>query len=447
MPPPTAAGRFSPMPRIYSDRDVGIVLMPKPSLPPPPGTAGPAHWMRTRLFAGPWSALATVILTAAVTLAAARFYQWAVADAVWEAASRRECFDRSPAGACWAGVLAWGRRFLYGRYPDPAVWRVQLAFALLAVWLLPLWLPRVTGKPCIGLAAAVAAPALMALIILGGERGPAAHLALGLSLTLLALSLGHAALCVLGIGRPSPRSVLAVAALTLAGALALTHGWNEPRMPTNLWGGLFLTLLVAAVGACWALPLGIVLALGRRSGMPVIRALSVVYIETLRAAPLVPVLFFVVVMVPLFLPVGVEINKLVLAILAIVLFASASMAEVVRGGIQSVRVDQYDAARSLGLRPGQVMTLVVLPQAVKRMIPNLVGAFIDLFKGTAVISIFGLYDFLSMTRAVSMHPLWIGLFHEAMFVAFLVYFTGSFAMSKYSRHLERRLRAGDRRRI
>jgi len=223
------------------------------------------------------------------------------------------------------------------------------------------------------------------------------------------------------------------------------QSWQLPIVGTNHWGGLFLTLVISGIGIASALPAGIVLALGRRSEMPVIRVMCVTFIELFRSVPLITILFMATTMFPLFLPEGVVFNKLASAIVAVCLFSAAYMAETVRGGLQAIPKGQYEAAEAMGLGYWQSMGLIIMPQALKLMIPNIVGSFIGLFKDTTLVSIIGLFDLLGMISAISQDPQWIGLHHEPLFTAALIYFIGCLAMSKYSQHLERKLGAGDRR--
>jgi general L-amino acid transport system permease protein len=239
--------------------------------------------------------------------------------------------------------------------------------------------------------------------------------------------------------------LIAVAAAAFLVVSFVLSGWQVKEVGSNLWGGLFLTLVISGIGIASALPAGIVLALGRRSHMPVIRVMCVTFIELFRSVPLITILFMATTMFPLFLPEGLVFNKLASAIVAVCLFSSAYMAETVRGGLQAIERGQYEAAEAMGLGYWQSMGLIIMPQALKLMIPNIVGSFIGLFKDTTLVSIIGLYDLLGMISAVSQDPQWIGLHHEPLFTAAMIYFVGCFAMSKYSQHLERTLGAGDRR--
>ncbi|GIR54892.1 MAG: hypothetical protein CM15mP62_23630 [Rhodospirillaceae bacterium] len=206
--------------------------------------------------------------------------------------------------------------------------------------------------------------------------------------------------------------VIVSAAIMFLFSLFVINGVAFKEMSNNLWGGLFLTLVISGIGIATALPAGILLALGRRSKMTVIRVLCVAFIELFRSVPLITILFMATTMFPLFLPEGFHINKLASAIVAVCLFAAAYMAEVVRGGLQAIPKGQYEAAEAVGLTYWQSMGFIVMPQALKYMIPNIVSNFMGLFKDTTLVSIIGLYDLLGMINAVSQDPSWIGLHHD-----------------------------------
>jgi general L-amino acid transport system permease protein len=217
------------------------------------------------------------------------------------------------------------------------------------------------------------------------------------------------------------------------------------EVETPLWGGLFLTLVVAGVGIVSSLPIGVLLALGRRSDMPIVRMLCVGFIELIRAVPLITVLFMASVMLPLFLPTGVNFDKLLRALIGIALFSAAYMAEVVRGGLQAIPNGQYEAAKALGLNYAKMMGFVVLPQALRIVIPGIVNNFISLFKNTTLVLIIGLFDLLGIVKAALTDPNWLGLAMEAYVFAGFIFWIFCFGMSRYSMRLERRLNAGRRR--
>jgi general L-amino acid transport system permease protein len=438
-----------------------LVFQPKPSLPPPPFTVGPVAWVRANLFSGPVNTLLTLASIWGLYLTLAAFLEWAWFDAVFEANSRRECLDKSPTGACWAGVRAnWGR-LIYGPYPLAERWRIDFAFLALIAWMAPLWIRAVTGKIAIAATIVCAYPFFAAYMFLGGTREetmtvlfPAAVLA-GIGV------LAHSACCILA-GRPLPdvllrpfgegltdkgrsRALAAIAAVAYAVVLAAAWNFELPEVKTDRWGGLFLTLVISGIGITSALPSGILLALGRRSTMPLIRILCVGYIELIRSVPLITILFMAKTMFPLFMPQHIVVDELVRAIVAVCLFAAAYMAEIVRGGLQALPKGQYEAAAAVGLNYWQTTLFIVMPQALKAMIPNIVSNFIGLFKDTTLVAIIGLKDLMLQVDSAGKDRDWLGLFREPYFVATAIYFFFCYCMSKYSQSLERKLSAGNRR--
>ncbi len=221
----------------------------------------------------------------------------------------------------------------------------------------------------------------------------------------------------------------------------LLHGGflGLETVPTSRWGGLMLTIVIAAVGIAGALPMGILLALGRRSDMPAIRVLCVTFIEFWRGVPLITVLFMSSVMLPLFLPEGMNLDKLMRAMVMVIFFEAAYIAEVVRGGLQAIPKGQYEAAAAMGLGYWRSMILVILPQALKMVIPGIVNTFIALFKDTSLVIIIGLFDLLNSIKRATSDPAWLGMSTEGYVFAALVYWLFCFGMSRYSMHLERKL--------
>ena len=432
-----------------------IAFKPKASRPPPRGTAGTLGWLRSHLFYSWWSSLLTLVVGYLLVSLLASLYDWGIANAVWEANSRRQCLDTSPHGACWASIGLWFKSFLYGRYPASEHWRIKLSFIMLVLWLIPLLLPRVRAKSTIAISAAIVFPFLATYLLSGGDRGWLMQVMVPLGIIVFAMNGLHVVLCLAtersladclsrlaGVERRNQtiRWLVVAAACVVVTALAgaLLSEWTLVRVKTNLWGGLFVTFLIAGVGVVVSLPGGVILALTRRSRMPFMRACAIAYIELVRSVPLITVLFFAVTMTPLFLPPEVALDKLVLVLTAVSLFSSAYMAEVVRGGLQAVPLGQFEAAQSVGLGYWHMMRLIVLPQALKHMIPNIASQYIGLFKDTTVVSIVGLYDFLLMLRVPGQNPIWIGLYVEPFVFGGAVYFSLCFAISKYSQLLERR---------
>jgi general L-amino acid transport system permease protein len=216
------------------------------------------------------------------------------------------------------------------------------------------------------------------------------------------------------------------------------------HVDTRQWGGVMLTIILSVVGIVFAFPIGLMLALGRRSRMPVINLLSVGYIELIRGVPLITVLFMSSIMLPLFFPEGFNLDKVLRAQIGIIMFAAAYLAEVVRGGLQGVENGQEEAALALGLSYWQSMVLIVLPQALKIVIPSMVTSAISLLKDTSLVVIIGLFDLLGVANLVLANPIWLGkMFETYVFVA-VIYWVMCFSMSRYARRLEIRFSAGDR---
>lgn len=340
-------------------------------------------WMRTRLFATPFSALITIGCLYLIYLALPPLVNWAILSANWIGQSEADC---TRDGACWAFVGARFGQFVFGFYPDGERWRVVLAGALLVA----------AGIP-------VAAQ-------LPGRR---------------------------------PAALFLIFVFPFVGFFLLRGGLpGLPIVDTNLWGGLMLTLVLATVSIALSLPLGILLALGRRSKMRIVKMVCVGVIEFVRGVPLISVLFMAAVMLPLFLPEGVNVNKLLRALVGISIFAAAYMAEVVRGGLQAVPAGQYEGARAMGLGYWQMMRLVVLPQALSISVPSIVNTYISLFKDTSLVLVIGLLDFLNIVKITSTDPHWLGIATEGYVFAAVVYWVFCFSMSRYSRWIEKRISTG-----
>jgi general L-amino acid transport system permease protein len=342
------------------------------------------RWLRENLFSSWPSALATLaILWLAWTLVPP-IVHWALVDAVWFSPDGRAC--RAPgAGACWALITEKYRFILFGTYPYGEQWRPALGIAVLiglyvASAMRRFWRVELALAWAVGLA-------LIGVLMWGGVPG-------------------------------------------------------LPYVENERWGGLMLTLLLATFGISFAFPISILLALGRRSGLPAVRALSVLWIELVRGVPLISLLFMASVMLPLFLPEGVTIDKLLRALIAMIVFAAAYLAEVVRGGLQSLPHGQEEAADALGLSYWKKTLLVLLPQALRVAIPPLVNTFIAFFKDTSLVVIIGLFDLLTSIKVALSEPAWSGFGVEAYLFASLVYFGFCYAMSRYSQNLERDLAYG-----
>jgi len=303
-----------------------------------------------------------------------KFFDWALVRAVWQP-DPQAC--RVASGACWGFIVEKHRLIAFGTYPYEEHWRPALSSALLiALWILTAAVPRWWLIPAW----------IFGLFLVG--------------------------------------------VLMWGGVLGLPYVENER------WGGLILTLLLTTFGLAFAFPLSILLALGRRSQLPLVRALCVAYIELIRGVPLVSVLFMASVMLPLFLPAGVSVDKLLRAQVALILFAAAYLAEVIRGGLLAIPQHQYDTADALGLNYFQKTFLIVLPQALRIAVPPLVNTCIGFFKDTSLVLIIGLFDLLSTIKVSLNDPAWTGFGVEAYLFAAAVYFIFCYSMSLYSRRLE-----------
>ncbi len=416
-------------------------------------------WMRMNLFGSAFNSILTIVTLYIIYITVEGLWVWGIADAVWIADNRRQCFSISVDGACWAGVIAWLDNIFYGRYPREELWRVNLGALLLFIWMAPLWLPRVKAKAFIGLTTVFLYPFLAGYFFAGGEKGIFMQVMISAAIICLAGNTVHSIIGVLS-GSSLPKFLIRLLGKDdapektrrniLLGILVFGFvvvymwqmGWGVKTVPWTKWGGLFLTLVISGIGIASALPGGIILALARRSKLPVIRVLSTSFIELFRSVPLITVLFMATTMFPLFMPEGFILNKLVQVIIAVCLFNACYMAETVRAGLQAIPNGQYEGAHTIGLGYWGTMGLIVMPQALKHMIPNIVGSFIGLLKDTTLVSIIGLFDILSMLRSISKDTPWIGLYKEPLVFGAMLFFLICFAMSKYSRRLEAKLSTG-----
>jgi len=377
---------------IQSQTDVFFVRREMAQAEPPPMRVhGIIPWMRTNLFSSPTNTVLTIVGAVIAWMVIVPFVQWSLINAVWDAPTRDACAANT-GGACWAFVKANLGQFIYGRYPDPERWRVNTFFVLLAAGIIPMAIPSVPFKRFNLLYVFILFPIVAGVLLYGG---------------------------VLGL----------------------------PLVETAVWGGLFLTLVVSYVGMALSLPFGIILALGRRSNMPAVRVVCVFFIELCRGVPLITVLFMAGILLPLFFPTGVSFDKLLRALLGVALFASAYMAEVIRGGLQAVPKGQYEGAKALGLGYWAMTRLIVLPQAIKIVIPGIVNTFIGLFKDTSLVYIISIFELLSTVRNSFTNPEWATSTTPAsgLLFAAVVFWIFCFGMSQYSQFIERRLNTGHRR--
>jgi general L-amino acid transport system permease protein len=358
----------------------------EPDRRPPLRTAGLLALVRQRLFASPGGAVLTVIGVALLVWIVPPLVRFLIVDAVWAAPNGEAC--RAPgAGACWAYIWRKAPYFIYGSYPVDQRWRVDIVF--------------VTGAILIG----------WLLLRRASYRG-------------LASALFFVVYPVVGF--------------------YLLHGvptLGLPVVSTDLWGGILVTLIMALSGIVFSLPFGVLLALGRRSELPIVRAVSIGFIEIVRGVPMITVLFMANLMLPLFVPESWSPDRLLRPLVGVALFASAYMAEVIRGGLQAIPKGQFEGAMSLGLNYPQRMRLVILPQALAIVIPGIVNSFIALFKDTTLVAIVGIFDFLRTVDTARLDPEWAGPTITATGYVFaaLFYFVFCFGMSRYSLAVEREL--------
>jgi general L-amino acid transport system permease protein len=361
-----------------------------PDKPAPIRTDGPVAWLRDNLFSSRVNIAMTLVALALLLYSVPPALNWLVVKANWSGGA--EACRANPGAACWPFITARWEQFLYGFYPQAERWRVNIVLYVLLGGIFLLAFEKMPLRKWIGLLMLVPFPIVAYFMLYGGVFG------------------------------------LRV-------------------VETSRWGGFMLTLVIALSGIVASLPLGIVLALGRRSTMPIMRLVCTLFIEFWRGIPLVAVLFMASVMFPLFLPPDVTFDQLLRAVIGVALFASAYMAEVVRGGLQAIPKGQYEGAMALGLPYWTMMRLIVLPQALKIVIPGIVNTFIGLFKDTTLVLIIGLLDLLGIVQSSINDPNWSIQsvpYTGYVFVA-LVFWVCCYAMALYSRHLEEKLHTGHKR--
>ncbi|MFG1419744.1 amino acid ABC transporter permease [Xanthobacter sp. V0B-10] len=439
--------------------------------PPPASDRGIVRWARAHLFGSLPQVLLTLFGLWLVYAVIPPLVQFFLVDAVWEGTNRNACLPADvghSVGACWPFIWAKINQLVYGFYPADERWRVNVVYALGAVLLLPLLFQKVPYKRLNAILFFGIYPVVAFVLLTGGNFAlrhfllgylgfgslfPADAMVAGLSLAfwsdfilssllLAALAAGVARFVAgPGMGRGAARTTLWMLALLGVVLLAVDVNVGLVEVETRLWGGLLVTLVIAVSGITVSLPFGIVLALGRRSKLPLVKICSILFIEFWRGVPVITVLFFATYMLPLFLPGQLTIDGLLRALVGVALFASAYMAEVVRGGLQAIPKGQYEGAMALGLPGSLMMRLVVLPQALKLVIPGIVNNFIGLFKDTTLVLIVSIFDLLGAMRAAFTDPNWAT--PTTLFTGFgfagIVYFVFCFGMSRYSMALEKRL--------
>ncbi|MAV49308.1 MAG: amino acid ABC transporter permease [Pelagibacteraceae bacterium] len=340
------------------------------------------NYIREKFFSSPIDAFLTISISYLIYLTIPPLLDWVFISATFSGESKKECVS---GGACWVFVKIWLNRFLYGMYPNDEIWRINLPFAFLVVSIIAYRLLNEKYKKYLFLFLVIPFPILSLMLFSGGSLG---------------------------------------------------------LMPvdTREWGGLFLTLVISIFAIIFCFPLGVLLAMGRRSNLPVVRYFSIGFIEFWRGVPLITVLFMAGVMFPLLLPAGTNMDKLVRVIIAITLFEAAYMAEVVRGGLQAVGRGQYDASKAIGMGYWKSHIFIILPQALKLVIPGIANTFIALFKDTPLVFVVGLLEILGMVNLAKTNPAWLGMATEGYVFVALVYWIFCFAMSRYSLSIEEKLK-------
>ncbi|MBY0380718.1 MAG: amino acid ABC transporter permease [Xanthobacteraceae bacterium] len=435
-----------------------------PPRSPPIIMTGLIGFLRTRLFNSPFNIALTIFSVALLWVLVVPTVNFLFVDAVWQGRDRTACLEASaghPVGACWPFIQAKLMQLIYGFYPEDQRWRANLTFALAVILLVPLLIPRIPGKTINAALFFIAFPFVAFFLLHGGGLNgfgfywlaEATGLAWTPSVSRFWIDfIATAAIVVLGtawiFGRRSGSRPVLIAAITfvaIAAVILLMHldRGGLSRVDTRQWGGLLVTLVVSVTGIVASMPIGVALALGRTSKIPLIKMCSVVFIEFWRGVPLITVLFFATYMLPLFLPGDFTIDALVRVLVGTALFAGAYNAEVIRGGLLAIPRGQGEAAKALGLSYAKTTGLIVMPQALRHVIPGLVNSFIALFKDTTLVLIVAIFDLLGSLRAAFADPNWATpttLFTGFAFTG-LIYWVGCFAMSRYSLFVERRLNA------
>ncbi|WP_020697021.1 amino acid ABC transporter permease [Reyranella massiliensis] len=414
-------------------------------LAPPSDDSGILGWMRKNLFSSWGNGLTTIVLIVAMVWILSGFLEWALFTANFTATTGSECRG---GGACWALIREKFRYIFFGSFPYEQHWRPLFAvIAMLAMLVLSadrrMWNWRLLVIWGVG--------SFITFLLMFGQL----HIPLSLFLV-VALVVGGIGLAMRkGVaGAAEMNAYWAAAAIGAIGLalrfLGILPAWSLAIAPlsyveTSLWGGLPVTLILATYGLLFAFPYGVLLALGRRSNLPLVKGLCVGFIELIRGVPLISLLIMASVMLPLFLPSGTTIDKFLRAQVAVILFAGAYIAEVIRGGLQSLPKGQFEAADAMGLNYPQKTLLIILPQALRVVIPPLINTFIGFFKDTSLVLIIGIFDFLNTANQALVDPNWAGFPGEVYLFAAFVYFIFCYSMSRYSKYLEVELNKGTRR--
>ena len=442
-----------------------------PLLPPPATEAGITGWLWHNIFASMADYSSTGATVRSLSVAALSVFllyfgisqiytllDFSIFSAVWsdpDELKREACWTVDQGGslpsgwhgACWPFIYAKHKFIMYGPYPSEELWRVNLSVIIGLIGLGYALIENLPWRREVGAGMLTIYP-LLAFILLTGGNSSTSFGSIGLWLVI--------GLAVISVGRLAKQGYLGTNVGEFHGLIGLT-GWvfviyNAIRgigavdfglepIDTRDWGGLLITLVVAVTGIVASLPLGIILALGRRSEMPVARLLCTIFIEFWRGVPLITVLFMASVMLPLFLPEGVNFDNLLRALIGVMLFSAAYMAEVIRGGLQAIDKGQYEGAQAMGLSYWQSMRLIILPQALTHVIPGIVNTFIGLFKDTTLVSIVGIFDLLGAGQSAIADAAWSSPVQAVTMYLYIavIFFVFCFGMSRYSIYMENKL--------
>lgn len=393
-------------------------------LPPPTERYSLLGWLHKNLFSNWFNSILTIVVGTFVVVVLVGIFKWLFVSAQWAAINDNISL------------------YMKGQYPGAQDWRLWLLIYLAALLLGLMWALYFNRVDAVAVVLLVIPLVLMIwLFLLGKPSWWKVLLVDGLGI--VGYLVGHQ------YPRQTKRPTIILLLLYMPLVILLISGFGGeegfmPKVGTNLWGGLLLSLLLAIIGIVFSFPFGVLLALGRQSKMPALKMLSVIYIEVIRGVPLITLLFMGQLMLPFFLPAGMTIDRVIRAVVAIIMFAAAYMAENVRGGLQAIPKGQYEAADAVGLSGSKKMIYIILPQALRTVIPVLVGQFIGLFKDTSLVALVGLLDLLGIARGILANPSYIGRQLEVFSFIALIYWIFSYAMSYAARRLEISLGVGER---
>ena len=411
---------------------------------PPITEVGAIRWVRENLFDGVLSSVLTVLALLAIAFLLHELGPWLL-NSVWNAHSLSQCREilQGEPGACWGVINDRWAQLLFGFYPSALYWRPVLALVLLFVALAPVLFP---SAPRGLIWFTLAYPFVAFWLIWGGSIWLPISVALGFGIgyvTLLATSrLGLLISTIAAVVVPVLYWLLFSG--DVAGWLASVMPLEIRAVPSREFGGFMISIIIGVTGIALSLPLGILLALGRRSNMPLIKVIAVVFIEFIRGVPLITLLFTASLLLNYFLPPGTNFDLILRVIIMVTLFASAYMAEVIRGGLAALPRGQFEAADALGLDYWKAQRLIVMPQALKISIPGIVNTFIGLFKDTTLVVFIGLLDPIGLASAIRANSDWQGIYWELFIFIGAIFWIFCFGMSRYSMHLERRLKTDHR---